>query len=78
MIFCEVSKIGPSRGGVVENARDEWSHATRKQEGSFIDSDRKYWQVTGIVKALAKAPAREPEQTRFLHGRFSWEKKTFA
>lgn len=68
---------GPSRGRVVWTLVLRGLRATRR-EGSFIDSDRKYWQVTGIVNALAKAHAREPEQTRFLHGRFSWEKKTFA
>lgn len=57
------------------NARAEWLHA---KEVSFIDSDRKYWQVTGIVKNACEGACEGPEQTRFLHGRFSWEKKTFA
>lgn len=77
-ISCNFARSanGPSCGRVVETR--VLRSRVQKEEGSFINSDRKYWQVTGIVNTLAKALAREPEQTRFLHGRFSWEKKTFA
>jgi len=38
-----------------------------------VGSDTRYWQVTGAL------PEEErPNRLNFLHGRFSWEKKTFV
>lgn len=43
---------------------------------NHLRSERDYWQVTGLVELLRHSRLEEPEQTRLLHGRFSWEKKT--
>lgn len=47
-------------------------------KGKHLQSGRKYWQVNRSSSGirLRRRPARKPEKTRLLHGRFSWEKKT--
>lgn len=49
-------------------------------EGKYLQSERKYWQVNRSSSEirLRQRPTRKPEKTRFLHGRFSWEKKTIV